>query len=355
MSQSIYDHLISRCTNEQFENSRFIQLETVDLHTCGEPLRILVGGAPELASNTILGQRNEMLTSHDWVRQTLMYEPRGHTDMYGCLLVPPERKESDLGVIFMHNEGYSTMCGHAIIALTKLILELGKHELVRRNHKLKIDAPCGLVESEVLLGIDSEFTIEFRGVPSFAVATDQVLALPEEGPINFDIAFGGAFYAYVDSDQIGLDLVASNINKINYLGRLIKALIVDRGRRIEHPFEDDLSFLYGVIFYSKKVKRQSTYRNVCVFADGEIDRSPTGSGFCGMLALLHEKGTLGSGDPISIESIISSRFQGQIESEMHFGGYSAIIPKVAGNAYITGRHLFLIDPEDELKNGFLIK
>ncbi|NND31605.1 MAG: proline racemase [Saprospiraceae bacterium] len=332
-----------------------IHLHTIDLHTCGEPLRVLTKGGPKFTSDSVLGKRREMRDQHDWIRQALMYEPRGHADMYGCLLTAPDRPDSDFGVIFMHNEGYSTMCGHAIIALAKLAEELDWKDSASKGQALRIDAPCGQVESIMSAESDPEFLYSFQGVPSFVLETDQLLNVPGYGRISFDIAFGGAFYAYVDADHIDLKLSKHNAANINRLGKLIKSIIKQQGTKITHPYEADLSFLYGVIFYSRKVHMASDYRNVCVFADGEIDRSPTGSGFCGMLALLSHKNDLPRGKSLIIESIIGSRFSGHVKNRLSYAGFSAIIPIVSGSAYITGRHQFLIDPKDPMKNGFLLR
>lgn len=327
----------------------------IDMHTCGEPLRVILTGIPELKSTSILAKRKELQEKHDQLRKLLMYEPRGHVDMYGCVLVEPENVDSDFGIIFMHNDGYSTMCGHAIIAITKLAATLGWKEPEEGMMTLRIDAPCGLIESKIDMKVSGEFPIRFTGVPSFVYLEDQVIDLPGYGAVTYDVSYGGAFYAYVDADQVGLDLIPANISKIVKAGKDLKLRINRQGITMRHPAEADLSFLYGVIFSSASNARNSDFLNVCVFADGEVDRSPTGSGLCGKLALLYHKQLINSGEDLIIESIIRTRFKGQVLDHISWHGLEAVVPAVSGNAFISGVHRFFLDPEDPISTGFLIR
>ncbi len=328
---------------------------TIDMHTCGEPLRVILSGVPVLEGDSILAKRKELQEKHDQLRKLLMYEPRGHSDMYGCVLVEPENVDSDFGIIFMHNDGYSTMCGHAIIAITKLAATLGWKEVEEGGMTLRIDAPCGLVESTIDMQVSGEFPIRFTGVPSFVYLEDQVIELPGYGAVAFDICYGGAFYAYVDADQMGLDLIPANISNIVKAGKDLKLLITHQGITVRHPTEADLSFLYGVIFRSAANAGDSDFLNVCVFADGEVDRSPTGSGVCGKLALLYHKQLINSEKELVIESIIRTRFKGQVLNHISWSGLDAVVPAVSGNAFISGVHRFFLDPDDPLSTGFLIR
>jgi proline racemase len=328
---------------------------TIDMHTGGEPLRVILSGIPSLQGRSVLVKRNEFRQKYDDLRRLLMYEPRGHADMYGCVLVEPERPDSDFGVIFMHNEGYSTMCGHAVIAITKLAAMLGWKDPDGNQVHLQMDVPCGMIESRIDLNRTDEFAITFTGVPSFVYRDDQVMELPGFGKIVYDIAFGGAFYAYVDADAMGLDLSLRNISSIIRIGQSMKGQILESGAAIDHPVEADLGFLYGVIFRSTIRTTNCDFRNVCVFANGEVDRSPTGSGVCGMLALLHHRNLITRDKTITIESIVGTRFQGKSIETIHYHGYDAIIPMVAGNAYLTGVHHFFRDPNDPIREGFLAR
>lgn len=328
---------------------------SIDMHTCGEPLRVILSGVPNLQGNSVLAKRNELMSKYDYVRKLLMFEPRGHKDMYGCILVEPDSPDADFGIIFMHNEGYSTMCGHAIIAITKLAAELNWKKPINGRLILKIDAPCGLIHSEIDLSSYSEYPIKFEGVPSFVLLPDQSINLPGFGPVAYDIAYGGAFYAYVDADRIALNLRPENITEITSLGRqLKKEIIAATGSAIVHPTERDLSFLYGVIFRSKLQAVGCDFMNVCVFANGEVDRSPTGSGLCGKLALLKHKKQIDIQGELVIESIVRTKFHGSIKGETRYEGFEAVVPTVAGNAFITGQHYFYLDPSDPVQEGFLI-
>ncbi len=330
----------------------------VDLHTGGEPLRVILDGFPEPEGTSVLERRRFCQEHLDHFRKALIWEPRGHADMYGCLLVPPNDEGADFGVIFIHNEGYSTMCGHATIALTKLaaVQNWKERDPVSGNLKLSIDAPCGRITSELKKDGDPAFPIEFLGVPSFVVAIDQQVSLPGHGDVFYDIAYGGAFYAYVQAAQLGLELGPENYRQIIDLGLALKKQIATASRHlINHPFESDLSFLYGTIFIDRSDAAGVDSRNVCVFADGEVDRCPTGSGASGRVAIHHAKNELTVGKTMTIESIIGSRFQASVERLENYGPFEAVIPRIAGNAHVTGEHNFVLSSEDPYRHGFFLR
>ena len=291
----------------------------------------------------------------DLYRRMLMHEPRGHADMYGCLPVPPNDEGADFGVIFMHNAGYSTMCGHAIIALAKLTVEMGWKPVEEPETRVVIDAPCGRIEAFVKIENGKPKEVSFLGVPSFAVALDQQVEVDGYGEVTYDLAFGGTFYAYVCAEKLDLGLDPSNLSAISKLGMVIKDAVASRGGSIAHPFEDDLSFLYGTIFTGPAEAGNIDSRNVCVFAEGELDRSPTGSGVMGRMAIKRAKGEIGLEERFSVESIVGSVFYGSVVKDTRYGGYPAVIPRVEGNAYITGAHEFIIDPADPFREGFFLR
>ncbi|PWJ43755.1 proline racemase family protein [Sediminitomix flava] len=333
----------------------FLQIETIDMHTGGEPLRVILNGFPELKGNSVLEYRKDAMNNYDHLRKALMWEPRGHTDMYGCILVPPNSEEADFGILFIHNEGYSTMCGHAIIAITKLAIQMGWKEKSYPTTEFQIDAPCGRIHSFAQLDENGKvIDISFHCVPSYLVAQDLEITLPEIGTIKYDLAFGGAYYAYLDAKQVGLGLIPENNRKLIELGIQIKKE-VNRTQDINHPFEEDLSFLYGTIFIDEAKDKNNHSRNVCVFADGEVDRSPTGSGVSGRIAIHEAKKEISDEEIIKIESITGSVFSGKVHQKITFGEYRAVIPEVSGSAYITGKHTFLIDPEDPFRDGFFLR
>jgi len=335
--------------------SDWIKIKTIDMHTGGEPLRVIVDGFPEIEGNTVLEKRRYLKENLDDYRKALMLEPRGHADMYGCLIVPPNDEGADFGIIFIHNEGYSTMCGHATIAITKLAVELGWVEPQEFDTKVIIDAPCGRLNSFAKMKDGEVVSVKFHCVPSFVLALNQNIDVPELGNISFDLAYGGAFYAYVNAKSINLPLTADHYGKHIQIGMAIKKAIQGSALNISHPFENDLSFLYGTIFIDEPLNPKNDSRNICIFADGEVDRSPTGSGVAGRMAIHHKRNEIEIGNKMSIESITNSVFKGSIHETTTYGNYDAVIPQVEGTAFITGQHTFLIDPKDPIKTGFLLR
>jgi trans-L-3-hydroxyproline dehydratase len=281
-----------------------------------------------------------------------MFEPRGHADMYGCILTDPVTHDADLGVLFMHNEGYSTMCGHGVIALVTVLLETG---MLSPRDAIKLDTPAGRVTARADFDGRRVRSVAFENVPSFAYKLDQSISVPGIGEIRYDVAFGGAFYAYCKAEDLGVRIVPEEFRKLIDVGMSVKRAVMN-SFEIKHPFEADLGFLYGTIIDSvERVASGTNSRNVCIFAEGEVDRSPTGTGVSGRVALEHAKGRLAVGEPFVIESLIGTRFTGRVVRETTFGEYSAVVPEVEGSAYITGRHEFLIDPDDPLKDGIILR
>lgn len=326
----------------------------IDMHTGGEPLRVVIEGAPPLNAATVLGCRRRMIEQFDRFRKLLMWEPRGHADMYGCLLLPPERVDSDFGVLFIHNEGYSTMCGHATIAITKLAVMLKWVDVVEPKTTLKIDAPCGQLTAYCEVKDGKPMQVSFDNVPSFVQALDQQVTLPDGRKVMYDLAFGGAFYTYVDARQLGLSLTPENNQTIIRLGKEIKIAVAE-ATDMKHPFEMDLNFLYGTIFIEPSEKKRIHSRNVCVFADGEVDRSATGSGVSGRAAIHFARGELRPGQRIRIESIVGSTMEVEVISSKHFGPFQAVIPRVYGDAWVCGFNEFVIDEEDFFQEGFFLR
>jgi trans-L-3-hydroxyproline dehydratase len=281
-----------------------------------------------------------------------MWEPRGHADMYGAVLTSSE--DADFDVFFLHNEGYSTMCGHAIIALTKLVLETGLTSKDGNNPQIIFHAPAGKIYARALMKDDKVELAAFRNVPSFLYLSDQCAEVPGLGRIRFDVAYGGAFYAFVDAEQVGLNLNPQQVDQLIDLGRRIKRAVMDQFA-IKHPFEEDLSFLYGTIFTGPPQDARHHSRNVCIFANGEVDRSATGTGVSARAALHHAKGDLKLNDKITIESIVGSTMSVEAVECTKYGPYDAVIPEVGGTASITGQSAFYFDPKDSFRNGFILR
>ena len=328
------------------------RLQTIDAHAAGEPLRVVTGGWPEIPGKTILAKRQFARENHDSLRRALMWEPRGHADMYGGWLGPPVEPDSDLSVLFLHNDGFSTMCGHGIIALTKVVLDTGILQLQPDETTIRIDTPAGQVTAMPSIENGRVASVQFRNVPSFVTELTSTITVEGIGDMTYDLAFGGAFYAYVGADSIGVDL--SDAAALVASGRAIKKAI-SASQSIEHPDDSELGFLYGVVFTGEPVDPANHSRHVCVFADGEVDRSPTGTGVSGRLAILHARGEIDLDQRITVESVVGSEFTGRIVDTATAGEYQAVIPEISGTAHIVGRSELWIDPDDALNPGFLIR
>lgn len=329
-------------------------IHTLDGHTAGEPLRLITKGLPKIPGKTILQKRQYFKGHFDFIRTGLMWEPRGHADMYGAVITEPVTEQADFGVFFLHNEGYSTMCGHAIIGLAKMTLDTGMITKKGDNPEIKMDTPAGLVTATAKRKEGRVEEVSFLNVPSFVYLKDQKIHMPGLGQVSFDIAFGGAFYAYCEAEDIDVSLKPEQVHSLISVGRSVKKAVMD-SVDIKHPFEEELGFLYGTIITGPPEKTSNHSRNVCVFADGEVDRSPTGTGVSGRAALHFLKGEIEIGETLVIESVIGTEFEVRIREKTQFGPYDAVIPEVTGRASITGEHAFYFDPDDPLKKGFILR
>ncbi len=329
-------------------------IETIDMHTEGEPLRVIIGGLPPIEGATILDKRRYFREHYDSLRRTLMFEPRGHADMYGAVLTEPVTEGADFGTFFIHNEGYSTMCGHAIIALVKLALDSGFIDRKGDNPVVEIDAPPGRISAVARRNKGIVEEVSFRNVPSFVLYHDSVVDVPGIGRIEFDLAYGGAFYAFCEAAPLGLNLEASDYNKLIDYGRRIKNAIIEN-YNIVHPYEADLGFLYGTIFVGAPYSQLNWSRNVCVFADGEVDRSPTGSGVSARAALHYFRKEVQINEKVSIESILGTTMDVEVVDTLEYGNHKAVIPQVTASSYYTGKNSFWIDKSDPLIDGFIFR
>lgn len=324
------------------------RITTIDMHTGGEPLRVIIDGLPPIEGRNVLEKRRYFREHYDHLRTGLMWEPRGHADMYGAVITSSE--DADFDVFFLHNEGYSTMCGHAIIALTKLVVETG----LVSGDEIVFNVPAGRILARARVVDGQVVETSFQNVPSFLYLRERQVEVPGIGRLEFDVAYGGAFYAFVSAEAVGLTLEPQHFNRIIDYGRRIKHAVMDQFP-ITHPFESDLSFLYGTIFTGPPHDPSHYSRNVCIFADGELDRSSTGSGVSARAALHFAKTELGLNEPVTIESILGSTMSVRVVSTTKFGPHDAIIPEVSGTASITGRNEFYFDPEDPFRAGFIFR
>ena len=311
-------------------------ITTVDYHTGGEPFRIVTGGVPPLAGRTILEKRRFAKEHLDRVRRLLVFEPRGHADMYGCFVTEPEDDGADLGVVFFHNSGYSTACGHGTIALVTWAIE---HGLVEGPEVL-VDVPSGRLQTRARIESGRVASVRFRNVPAFVHGR----GLPAAGR-EVDVAFGGAFYASLEER-----VEPAELPRLIELGRAIRSDL-EATNTFVHPEEQELRDVYGVIFWQEESATPLTHRNVTVFADGEVDRSPCGSGTSARLALLHDESRLATGESLRHLSIVGSEFTGRVVEQTPAG----VVTEVEGSAHLTGRHEFVLQPDDELGEGFLLR
>lgn len=332
----------------------WIRITSIDAHTAGEPLRVLTSGWPDLPGDTILAKRRYAREHFDTLRTALMFEPRGHADMYGCIITDPVTPDGTLGVLFMHNEGFSTMCGHGVIGLAKVALDTGLIKLEGDRPVIKMDTPAGRVTAYARRENGRVVEVSFHNVPSFVYALDQTVDVPGIGLISYDIAFGGAFYAFCRADDLGVGLGEKDFSQLIDVGMRVKHAVME-SVKIEHPFEEDLGFLYGTIMIGAAHDPSHHSRNVCIFADGEVDRCPTGTGVSARAAIHYARGELGLNQAFTVESILGTCFTGEVLKETRFGPYDAIIPQVTGSAHIIGRNELLIDPSDPLRHGFILR
>lgn len=352
-----------------------LHVTTVDYHTGGEPFRIVVDGVRPLEGRTVLERRRFAREVLDRVRHLVIDEPRGHADMYGCFVTEPDDAGADLGVVFFHNEGYSTACGHGTIALVTWALESGRLPITGPETAVTVDVPSGRLVCVAEMDADGDrvASVRFRNVPSFVLARDVELAT-SRGPVRADVSYGGAFYASVDARALGLDVSPASLPALIALQRELRPAL-DRALDVVHPDEPELHGIYGVIFWQDEATTDDadaadadadadraegialTQRNVTVFADGEVDRSPCGSGTSARLALLAADGRLGKGAAGTLRhlGIVDSAFLGRVVGRTEVAGRPAVVTEVEGSAFRTGRHEFVLDPRDPLGTGFLLR
>src|SRR3954468_18420678 len=310
-------------------------VRTTDYHTAGEPFRIVTGGVAPLEGATILDKRRFALERLADVRKVLVHDPRGHADMYGCFGTEPNDEGADLGVVFFHNAGYSTACGHGTIALVTWALDNG----LRDGPSIVVDVPSGRLETEAHVQDGRVHSVRFRNVPSFVWGRDVIPGV--------DIAFGGAFYASVEER-----VAPEELPRLIERGRTLKH-DVEASNEIGHPLEPELRDIYGVIFWQRE--GENVQRNVTVFADGEVDRSPCGSGTSARLALLDASGELARGKELRHLSIVGSEFRARVVGGAEVAGRPAVVTEVEGSAHRTGEHRFVLEDADDLGTGFLLR
>jgi proline racemase len=339
------------------------EIATIDYHTAGEPFRIVVGGAPELPGDSVRDRRERARVSEsvDAVRRLLCHEPRGHADMYGCFLVPPDAPGAELGALFWHKDGFSSACGHGTIALGAWAVESGRVDAAPDGDtELAIDVPSGRVAARVRCEGGRVAGVTFRNVPAYVLARALPLELElgagsKRASVAVDMAYGGAIYASLPAAALGLRVAAERLPELIAAGRAVKAALegTDAAR---HPVDERLAGVYGTILYEElEGHGRLRQRNVTVFADGQVDRSPCGSGSSARAALLHADGRLAAGEMLVHESIVETEFEVRVVAESVEEGRPAVVTDVSGTAYRTGEHRFVLDPRDPLGTGFVLR
>ncbi|RJS50174.1 proline racemase family protein [Bacillus sp. PK3_68] len=320
-------------------------IETIDAHAMGEAARIVVRGMPEIQGQTMMEKKQHVQAEMDNIRKLLMHEPRGHLNMFGAILTQPCHPECDLGVLFMDSGGYLNMCGHGTIASITVAINTG---LIEKKEKIFLDTPSGVVECYVTYENSKVKEVSFINVPAFLLEKDIKILIKNAGWITVDIAFGGSFFAIVGAEQFNLKLNIEEQDKIAALGTTIREA-ANQQLTIKHPEIPEINTVDLVEFSLQLGKNH--YKNTVVFGDGQIDRSPCGTGTCAKLSTLNLK----PGEQIIQESIIDSQFKGTVVDYTKVGNYKAIIPKITGSAWITGFHKFSLEATDPYTEGFLLK
>ena len=324
----------------------------IDGHTAGNPVRLVVGGAPLLRGADMAERRQDFLARFDWIRTGLCFEPRGHDMMSGGFLCPPTRPDTDVGILFIETSGCLPMCGHGTIGMVTFGLE---HGLIvpREEGRLTIEVPAGIVEIEYGASADKVEWVRIRNVPAYVAATGIHIDVPGFGPLTVDVAYGGNYYAIVEPQGAYTGLDDLGVGRLKELSRSIRAL-VNAVCTPRHPLEPTIGGVSHVLWADRPRGEGADGRNAVFYGEAAIDRSPCGTGTSARLAHLVSKGRLKQGDRFVHESYIGSRFTGRVEAVTTLGGQPAIIPLIEGSAIATGFNTIWIDHADSFAAGFSV-
>jgi proline racemase len=328
----------------------------IDAHTAGEPVRIVTSGFPQIPGSTMLEKRAYVLKNLDHCRKMIMREPRGHDAMYGAILTPPVTDDGDIGVLFIENGGMGTMCGHGTIGVTKAVYDTGMIPSKEGVNVLKIDAPAGRVTSMAEVRDGHVKNVFFHNVPAFLYKSGIKVPVSGVGEVSADVCFGGAFYAFVEASQLGMEIKPENTQKLSAYAMEIKENL-GKAEKIEHPLEPGINWIYGTVLMTAPERAEGgrlVTRNITVFGEAEVDRSPCGTGTSARMSQLYANGILKPGMTLENHSIIDTVFEGTIVEETTVANIPAIIPKISGNAYIMGFSQLVLEPDDPMPEGFRI-
>lgn len=324
----------------------------VDSHTEGMPTRVITGGVGVLPGATMAERRLRFMADRDDLRTLLMYEPRGHASMSGAILQPPTRPDADVGVLYIEVSGCLPMCGHGTIGVATVLVETGMVRVTEPETVIRLDTPAGLVTARVHVVDGAAESVTLENVPSFSHALDQRVVVAGFGEVRYDIAYGGNFYAFVRTQDLGLEFSRANKGPLLAAGLAIMDAI-NVQRPVVHPEHPEIDVCHHVYLEAPGSTAQHS-RHAMAIHPGWFDRSPCGTGTSARLAQLHARGLLGVGDELVNESFIGSRFTGTVLGETTVGGRPAILPAVTGRAWITGTAQYLLDPTDPFPAGFLL-
>ncbi|WP_072896576.1 proline racemase [Clostridium fallax] len=329
-------------------------IQVVDSHTMGEPTRIVTGGIPNIKGKTMAEKKSYLENNLDNIRTGIMHEPRGHKNMFGAIITEPVHDEADFGVIFMDGGGYLNMCGHGSIGTATVAVEIGLVKAVEPYTNLTLDVPAGIVDARVKVQNGKAKEVSIVNVPSFLYKKDVKIDIPNIGEIKVDISFGGSFFAIVNGKDLNLEVIPENIDKLTDFGMKIRD-ILNKTIKVTHPTLSHIKNIDLVEIYSSTKNEKATFKNVVIFGEGQIDRSPCGTGTSAKLASLYGRGELKVSEDFIYESILGTTFKGKILKTTKVGEYDGIIPEITGKAYITGFNQLLFDDEDIFENGFTLK
>jgi proline racemase len=332
--------------------SRF--LTVIDAHTEGNPERILVGGIPSIPGKTMFDKAKYVRDHLDYLRTLLVFEPRGHDNMYASLLIPPADERADYGVIFLENGGYPTMCGHATISICSVLVEMGYVTVKEPETEIVLDTPAGLVHTRVTIQDGRAQSVTLKNVPSFLYKSDVIVNIQEFGNLSVDICYGGNFYAILPAEVVGLQIVPENAQKLIAAGAKIFQAVNEQVE-VRHPENPQISGINFVEFSAPPTHPQATMKNVVIAPPLGMDRSPCGTGTCAKMAALFSKGKIGLHQKFIHESIIGTLFYGELLEETQVGDFQAVIPAVTGSAYIMGIQNLVVDPWDPFPAGFVLR
>ncbi|PIE98593.1 MAG: proline racemase [Treponema sp.] len=326
-------------------------IHAVDSHTMGEPTRVVVGGVPQIPGKTMPEKKKYLEDNMDYLRTSIMHEPRGHNDMFGSILTAACSDEADFGIIFMDGGGYLNMCGHGSIGAATIAVETGIVPMQEPVTNVVMEAPAGIIRASVKVKDKKVQEVSIVNVPSFLYKEDQEVEVPGYGKIKFDISFGGSFFAIVPANQFGIKLIPENADKLKVLGIQVRD-IINKEIKVQHPTLEHIKTVDLVEFYDETDNPKANLRNVVVFGEGQVDRSPCGTGTSAKLATLFKKGKLNKDEEFIYESITSTMFKGKVIDLTKVENYDAVIPEITGSAYITGFCQYVIDEDDPVKHGF---